>query len=1463
MKEAKKNVLLRAFCAAVCIFAVFCALCFAGCGKQPEDVPPEPTEVSVTISRKTLTVAQWESAILTAEKSGTEEELNWVSDNPEVATVEGGVVTAVSVGEAVITVSAGEVSDKCTVTVVASEIEPTVIVNEVRDQDKILTLNDNSSFDLSAKVMWNNSELNDAVISWTSSDETTVKIESDGNKAVATGLKGGSVVIKVVAKVRGKTAVFEFTVKVNEESALLKAENADYTPYSGGYKVKLNAVEAKEGDGSTYTVPSVYATYKGQRIETENVVWSVENSDIAEVDGATGRITAKRAGETVVTGTWHYDVTDKDYSVKITVGIERVGISIADIFDVVINRAETAAAITLNDEVAESVVIGGKEYTEGFSVENNVLTIGNSLSDVSDQRKAFKAEVITDKRVYTLTVQSRYAIASENEWKAVWNDSAAPAIFGKASVVTIENDIDVSSYSHKNIVFVNSFAGVFDGQGHTITGATASWFGLFNSLAEEGVIKNVAFVGITLLKDAKLFHESLYGTVENCYFEGTHRADLSINAVPAVCNTIGRKAIIRNVVVNIHGRKTNSDIATKNAVFNSLASGDGYPSISGFYLSIDSSSGKASGDSTVNANINLYSSAYEMNESLTALPNGFSSDIWQIYDGVLSFKTSQESIAKYAESKTFNVARISSVMKLTETQLNANFDCKWIIEGLSGSDYSLENGILILNDSAEEGATFDIVGVYTDDRFGFVYEDRVDGVEIKRYTVTKPLEEKPVVGLNHAEETYAFTIDGNDEVLSVSINNVLIPEASYSVSGNKVILTVGAFTAAGDVKVTIETVSVIYVGEAEVYDMAIGTLEEFKAFWNVANMTGRVTQRVVLTADIDAAGYDNGGNFTIPDFAGVLDGKGHTIMNARAGWNGLFYNLTAEGVVRNVAFTGIRFVAVPAVFGYKLEGTVENCYFEGSVLEKLGTSNEGANPALAVKIYQNAVINNVVVYLSNRSEKCASKNGVFGSVDGNVVMKTAPSGVYVINDSSNGKICDDGAKTDISGIRLYSSLADFKSEVTALPEGFSADTWKIYSGILTFISAQSAIDEYIEENALKIESISSVVKLTDTPLAANKTCEWEIEGLDSSCYTIENGVLRLSEAAPEEQTFTVVGRYTEPKFGHVYEDRVENILIKPYVVNKELQEKIVVGLNRSNENLSIALDGDASVTAIKFGTAELAAGYYSQSGNIVTIKASAFTAAGDIALVIETSSVIYTGTVEVYDMAIGTLEEFKVFWSRTTFAGGSTVTGRYVLTADIDASSYGFHGGNVITNVTFNGVLDGKGHTISGVQSTAYGMFFCVGADAIIRNIAFTGIRFFSSSASCVVYDKFEGRMENCYFEGSGGTAVLNNGSALAKRLGTTAVFDKVVVYLHGRPAGTASQAGVFNNLISGSGVTTAPKGVYVINDSSNGNICTSAGTTDISDIHLYSSLAEFKSQNAERPNDISENYWKLLQNLS
>ena len=77
------------------------------------------TTTAISLSASTQTVVKETSETITATTTPANQHVAWTTSNPNVATVEGGVLTGVNVGTAIITATSGNYSASCTVTVTA------------------------------------------------------------------------------------------------------------------------------------------------------------------------------------------------------------------------------------------------------------------------------------------------------------------------------------------------------------------------------------------------------------------------------------------------------------------------------------------------------------------------------------------------------------------------------------------------------------------------------------------------------------------------------------------------------------------------------------------------------------------------------------------------------------------------------------------------------------------------------------------------------------------------------------------------------------------------------------------------------------------------------------------------------------------------------------------------------------------------------------------------------------------------------------------------------------------------------------------------------------------------------------------------------------------------------------------------------------------------------------------------
>lgn len=184
------------------IFLALAVLLTASCGPKEN---PVIAVTGISLSQTSVSLEVGGSVSLTATVSpsdATDKTVTWTSSNSGVASVSGGVVSALAEGTATITATAGGKSAKCEVTVKPKVVDVTGIsLNKTE-----LTLSPGGSFQLEATV--SPSDATDKTVTWTSSDPSTVTVENGLVKAVSPGTAS------VTAKAGGKSAKCEVTVLI-------------------------------------------------------------------------------------------------------------------------------------------------------------------------------------------------------------------------------------------------------------------------------------------------------------------------------------------------------------------------------------------------------------------------------------------------------------------------------------------------------------------------------------------------------------------------------------------------------------------------------------------------------------------------------------------------------------------------------------------------------------------------------------------------------------------------------------------------------------------------------------------------------------------------------------------------------------------------------------------------------------------------------------------------------------------------------------------------------------------------------------------------------------------------------------------------------------------------------------------------------------------------------------------------
>ena len=1045
------------------LFALIAAIVFAfgaaavGCGEEkPPELHPE-----LTISQTAVSVEEFKSVTLSVTKKDIADDVavTWTSSDETVAKVDGGVVSALKAGTAVITATAGETTAICDVTVTRTDIMPAASVDH-----PTVAIGMGDTFGVSATVMWDGTlDLTDsAEYKWESGDEEIATVtKGEGGAATINALKPGTATVTLTAKVREREAYATIAVTVNPVYLNFAVANDDYTLSESGYSVNLYTVSAGSGEGKTATAPIVSATYKGEAVTDYEMAYSiVSGEEFVGVDASTGEITAIKPGVATVKGITTYRGVASELVFNVTVN--RSVVEESDV-SVKLNRTGTVTIGTKADgEQSAKLIVGENESATAFTVSESSIVINHSdFAFASGRGVAIPVIVRTELVDYEFDVTIvDYAIADKAEfmaWYANYPNDIEVTGGSREKVdkyIELEADIDfggsdLGNKSHGYWYYASTaqsicFVGTFDGKGHTLSDFTAM-FPIFPGI-EGATIKNVSMIDYKITGNYALVAISMYsGTIENCYFEG-----VSTGTKAAFFDNFNG-GTLTNVSIVAHDYAGASKLPS---IANTIQAG---AKASGLYV-VD-----YNGDGTLAKSNNLPAGSdahvyTDLNTGITELPAAFDPEVWTVSGGVIMTKAAKAYYDAFSADKSLAVNPISVIRIDDEVTLGATFGgatasgVEWTFDGLDEGQYTFEGGKLTVTDTGVAGSEVTLNAKLVVNGV-LVYSDSLT-LTVKNKIVNKTLDEV-VVGKNRAAADTAVTVDADETFVALYVNDVVSESATVTISGTTATIpsAVTSALAVGSHVIKIETDKTVYSIPVTVADFAIGTADEFTD-WYKNKYAANLDKTIVLTADITLDSSVTYSNARRLNFAGVFDGRGHTVANftATAGFID-----TMSGTMKNVAFVNVKQTGMEGFIGHQLVGNAKliNVYYQGVNVQTTadsGVSRSAFYPYLG----ENAkpTVENVVIILERN---VGSTTDTFSSKGFDNFLNN----VYAVNTCSKGTTASQKAN-------VYTSVADFVVGVTSLPTGFDSSLWTIDPTVgLTFKSATPYFPSFAAENILK------------------------------------------------------------------------------------------------------------------------------------------------------------------------------------------------------------------------------------------------------------------------------------------------------------------------------------------------------------------------------------------------------------
>ena len=866
---------------------------------------------------------------------------------------------------------------------------------------------------------------------------------------------------------------------------------------------------------------------------------------------------------------------------------------------VALNR-NALVTIDLDDasETFEAVYVDGEKIDATAEITDGKLTV-NKAFYAALTRGVREIKVLTNKSIYSYSAKVvDYAVATLDELKGWWNANWANARerksethigeFGDVIIdrtfiddyIVIEADIDATGYdpgvihlmsdATKKIINANGdtkdywydyvFTGTIEGNGHVINGLRGTQHGFLRALWTGGVVKDLSLTGMWFSGSAWacVFSNSVFGTLENCYFEiygNSSSGDAGF--ATSFVGDYGRLANVKNVVAYIHDRReaTTQSFGISKAI---------YGDVDGLYVVNTQSNGKAA-EAGVNTGFYLYNSVAEMAAAVTEVPAGFG-DEWTIFNSGLLMTKKAAAVyeAKYGANAlaitTESEYMVNQDIVLAATLGGASANVAWAVEGLAETDYTLNGNTLVVTNTALNGTNFKIIAT--------IYGE----YGIYRYTAEKQITLDGVIERHTAEEYKAVDVDmglkintsavveqaasANLDITQIYSEKMAANEVAVTVDGTSIYNGVLAFEEGADkvlaLDLTSETfakkgsrnIEVVFAYSADgvnyEYHLPVIVKAEVEINNTITSDTSNgkhimsymdAAKLKSILESYPAATYNFTGNLdmkggtlqVVNEFSGVINGNGYAITNAV-----LHYATDAEnsnymprfirtnnGIIRNLSIeiTDFNFNAGNGRIGFVHvnNGTIDNVYlsmvvktltngrFVTDTYDKPTDTNSGVSIAGLVQL-NNGTISNCVVNMSRTSENNVVDNttSLIASENQGTVAHS-----YAVLNNMNAKGVMKGKVEGFTEVADMAAL--FKAEDFSAEDGWNASWRYEYGGYWH--------GQYSLEGKLPVLTYNESDKINpNTKVFSGYTIDQaETEAFGSTVYKVSDMVGVLSE----------------------------------------------------------------------------------------------------------------------------------------------------------------------------------------------------------------------------------------------------------------------------------------------------------------------------------------------------------------
>ena len=546
------------------LLLIFVFISFLVSCKTPEQTNPNNNIYKIEFVNEMMTIDTYESKELLFNTDADLSLVSFISSNESIVKVVNNMIVPVSAGTATITAKIQDgATDEMVVTVNDDGSVPYLDVDKTD-----VTIFENSFYQIKSSVLLRE-EYIEVNYTYTSNDPSIATVDEMGK---VSAVKSGETTIDIVAEYDEYSGneynSLRRTINVTvEKEVIMIIESKDSTIYC-----RNDIIEGVEYSNETTLSGHIYFNNEYTDIFDASVEWISSNPNILTIEN--GKIIGNQSGQANIYAQKVIDgVIYTSNQLMITVDKPTFNINNSPVLVDLSTKLVTLSTDFMFGDDNEIINI--------YDQENPFLSIydGNTLVNY-DKFGPRKWIIESSMNKYVIDVISCNKIIKTKEELLVMHTYGNVIKKGSSGIIAYDgyyilgNDIDMSGTNFRTScgittgavsVKTDGFMGVFDGHGHTIMNAnvTSTNGGLFGTLNEVAVVRNVAFINATVGGRSGLITSNCGGTIENVYVEGkiTFRFADKDNTSSLLASKIYKSSNINCCIVNFTNATDDNNFA--------------------------------------------------------------------------------------------------------------------------------------------------------------------------------------------------------------------------------------------------------------------------------------------------------------------------------------------------------------------------------------------------------------------------------------------------------------------------------------------------------------------------------------------------------------------------------------------------------------------------------------------------------------------------------------------------------------------------------------------------------------------------------------------------------------------------------------------------------------------------------------------------------------------------------------